>query len=382
MHARSGVIARRCGRALLISAVLAACGSPEDASELPAVSRSEFLGALRRVEVSIEPRLTIGLDEANPDEALVGVRWAVLSGDSLLIIGDSEARRIGAFSLDGTLRRFIGRVGEGPGEFQSPMHGGLTDSGDIWVFDPADMRVLVYRPDGEPLATVNLRGDPSETSVLGVDGSGAVWVRTVSHFWGFGARDQPSIRAHLPGERYRTEVSVFRIVDGSRELVWRGEGGEFVFQVTAAGGVGGSSSNLAPKLLTTLLDGALVMTRTDSSSIERVRAGEEPAPWVDYPVARNPAAGRYLNVAGPNRYDVLTESYRFVEGIPGSVWLILRNAYRPHPILRLNSDGPVEHIDPGDATYNTLFVGENALVGLSYSGLGVQSVSVYGLKRH
>ncbi|MEQ9569154.1 MAG: 6-bladed beta-propeller, partial [Longimicrobiales bacterium] len=227
------------------------------------------------VEVSGVPRVTIGLDENDSTQSLVRVAWAVLSSDSLLIVGDVGARRIGAFSLDGAFRRWIGRTGEGPGEFRSPRHGGLTDEGEIWVFDPSEMRVLVYRPDGVPLQTIRIDGDAAETTVLGVDSERGVWVKTVTHFWALDLDGRSSPKVLLPGQRYRPAVRVLRFMDESMDLIWEGEGDDYVV-TSNPGGVGSTSDVLAPRLLTALMDGVLVITRTDSSSIETVRVGEDP----------------------------------------------------------------------------------------------------------
>lgn len=178
-------------------------------------------------------------------------------------------------------------------------------------------------------------------------------------------------------------MKIWRLFDSYQDVVWEGDGDEHVFSKTANGGFEGWSSHLAPRLLTTLLDGALVVTRSDSSSVERVRVGEESTPWFDYPESRTPVApGRFPMLEGGYRYDVFPESQSFLSSSPGSAWLVLRN---PNdlisPYVHLQTSGAVEYVDPGAAGYRPLFIGENHLVALNHSDLGVQYVTVHELLR-
>lgn len=152
--------------------MIAACGTSEPTGSSEDLGHSEFLDTLRRVEVGVSPVVAIGLDESASESAFVDVRWAALSGDSLLVVGDAGGRRVGTYALDGAFRGWVGGVGEGPGEFQLPLQGGVTEGGDIWVADPGRRRLLVYGLQGQSLETIRLRTDPVETSVLGVDRAG------------------------------------------------------------------------------------------------------------------------------------------------------------------------------------------------------------------
>jgi hypothetical protein len=341
------------------------------------------------VAVEVAPLVSVGLTPADDRYALTAVRWAVLADDSLLVIGDLGAKRVGVYGLDGLFRTWLGRVGEGPGEFKSPRAGGLTSNGKVWIFDPNQQRVLLFRPDGELIETIRIQVPENEAwaaqrqTVVGVDSAGGIWLQLVIHPWELSRSLEPgAARRLLPGERYRPSVMIRRFVADSSTLVWRGEGDETVFE-PIPGANGWASGQLAPRLLTTLMADRLLLTRTDSSSLEVVSPRGIVHPWMDYPLEKTPIGDRFPEYTGPHRYDYLPEALAFIPGALGTTWLAIRNPSDVfHPLVHLSEQGAVEYLDPGQSLYYPAFVGEDFAVALDSSDLGVQYVSVHRLLRN
>ena len=85
--------------------------------------------------------------------------------------------------------------------------------------------------------------------------------------------------------------------------------------------VGSRSGILAPKLLTALVGDQVVLTRTDSSSLERIGPEGTLRPWFDYPAANSPVGDMYPDIMGAHRYDLLPESIHFVPGEARTSWI-------------------------------------------------------------
>jgi len=68
-----------------------------------------------------------------------------------LWVADALAKRVVALNPDGSVVRFIGQEGDGPGEFRSPVIVAASDT-LIRVIDSRHMAVQDYRPDGTHIA--------------------------------------------------------------------------------------------------------------------------------------------------------------------------------------------------------------------------------------
>jgi len=129
---------------------LLACGSP--APDLSRFSvdarRSTFQrGAFpRRPSVELLQVFSIGRLEG-PEEQMFGIVFdADLGPDGSVYVVDPQYRRVGAYDSAGGFRRWIGRTGQGPGEFMAPVQVVAFDStiavydnqlGTISIFDTA-----------------------------------------------------------------------------------------------------------------------------------------------------------------------------------------------------------------------------------------------------
>ena len=75
------------------------------------------------------------------------VRGVVQTPDSSVYVLDRGWRKIVAFRPDGSLKDvFLGGQGEGPGEFQNPVHMALTPNGELAVLDYRLLRISYFNP--------------------------------------------------------------------------------------------------------------------------------------------------------------------------------------------------------------------------------------------
>ena len=105
----------------------------------PSVDTTAFLAAF-------EPVRIITLEE-NEDVVTVFPRMAAGRADELLVIDGPEVQ-VRLYGRDGSLRTVIGRRGEGPGEFETPVSASRTMDGRIVVADPSLSRITFFSPEG------------------------------------------------------------------------------------------------------------------------------------------------------------------------------------------------------------------------------------------
>ena len=74
--------------------------------------------------------------------------WFLRLADERIFVFDGGERVIKVFALDGRPEARLGRAGQGPGEFQNPVDMQVGPDGSVWVLDPLQARVTVFRPDG------------------------------------------------------------------------------------------------------------------------------------------------------------------------------------------------------------------------------------------
>lgn len=76
--------------------------------------------------------------------------------DSLLITYDLGDFAVKAFHLDGSLAWKFGRLGRGPGEFESVADMQMDHSGRIWLTDASNLRITILGSDGKMVRLVTL----------------------------------------------------------------------------------------------------------------------------------------------------------------------------------------------------------------------------------
>lgn len=105
----------------------------------PSVDTAAFLAAF-------EPVRAITLEE-NEDVVTVFPQMVAGGADELLVVDQPEAQ-VRLYGRDGSLRAVMGRRGEGPGEFQTPVSASRAIDGRIVVADPSLSRISFFSPDG------------------------------------------------------------------------------------------------------------------------------------------------------------------------------------------------------------------------------------------
>lgn len=105
----------------------------------PSVDTVAFFAALERVR-------TITLEE-NEEVLAVYPRITADRAGELLVVDPPEAQ-VRLYDRDGSLVRVIGRRGEGPGEYRTPMSAARVTDGRIVVTDPTLSRISLFSPDG------------------------------------------------------------------------------------------------------------------------------------------------------------------------------------------------------------------------------------------
>jgi 6-bladed beta-propeller len=68
--------------------------------------------------------------------------------------------RLREFDSSGTFVRYIGGIGEGPGEYRVPAGGGVDSVGDVTIFDLRLFRLTSYAPDGTVLGSARVDTTP------------------------------------------------------------------------------------------------------------------------------------------------------------------------------------------------------------------------------
>lgn len=116
------------------------------------------------------PEVSIGMLDG-PEEYLLGSIVSLALGDDGTIYAvDRQVPALRVYNADGTYRTTFGRPGDGPGEYEHP-DGGLNvlSDGRILLRDPANARIQVYAPGGEPLDEWRIRGGFNTSSRMIVD---------------------------------------------------------------------------------------------------------------------------------------------------------------------------------------------------------------------
>ncbi len=189
------------------------------------------------------PEVSIGTLDG-PEEYIFGNVVSLARGaDGTLYVMDQQVPALRVYNADGTYRTTFGREGGGPGEYKRPDGGmGVLSDGRLLLRDPANARIQVYSPAGEPLDTWRIRGgfntsrrmivDPQdrahalilldpEASVLdwrtglvqiGPDGSPGDTLEIPDTAW-----EEPVIEAHFEDDEGNTSMSVNTIPFGPAE---------------------------------------------------------------------------------------------------------------------------------------------------------------------
>ncbi len=167
--------------ALLLGLVTGACSSDDSPGDPRAwVAVQDTIGdtvVVRTVSGSVwgdtatlVPEVSIGMLEG-PEEYSFGQVYSLALGhDGTILAVDRQVPALRVYEPDGTYRTTFGRAGGGPGEYERP-DGGLAvlSDGRVLLRDPANARIQVFSPEGEPLDEWRIRGGFNTSSRMVVD---------------------------------------------------------------------------------------------------------------------------------------------------------------------------------------------------------------------
>ena len=106
---------------------------------------------------SVEPDLTIGTAEGEPEYQFGQIAGIDVGADGRVYVYDQQARQVRVFGPDGRFLTAMGQAGAGPGELSQaagPVF--VTDGDTVVVPDMMQQRITLYTADGEPAGSHSL----------------------------------------------------------------------------------------------------------------------------------------------------------------------------------------------------------------------------------
>jgi len=98
--------------------------------------------------VADEPHLRIGTLAGGEATQFTNLLDARRLSDGSLLVAESGDVRVRLFDVEGSFLRWIGSVGEGPGEYARVGGIGVLEGDTIWVQDQGREAFVLFRPDG------------------------------------------------------------------------------------------------------------------------------------------------------------------------------------------------------------------------------------------
>ncbi len=193
MHLHRKYVPARALAPLLAALFLSACGGGSGTEGEPAdagsgdeyvVERNTFDGieTVRTVSGSrwggegrLVEELAIG-EEAGDEAYLFGSISAAWATADRIYVVDSQVPAVRAFDHQGSFLFDIGRAGQGPGEYGSPIGIGVRPNGDILVSDLQGARMNVFDAEGQPIDDWSL-GSPQAALGLQITYDGEIYTR-------------------------------------------------------------------------------------------------------------------------------------------------------------------------------------------------------------
>ncbi|WP_405287328.1 6-bladed beta-propeller [Gaopeijia maritima] len=141
-----------------------------------------LLGVIFGSRVEAQPSVPVWIVGEDPAVWFESIGDVTSAADGSILVADPAAARVAVLSAEGEFMRWLGRSGQGPGEFGSVS--GIVSRGDtVTVFDAALQRTASFLLDGTHLETrrVSQRGSRRVGLVLPMAG-GAELRTTLSQF--------------------------------------------------------------------------------------------------------------------------------------------------------------------------------------------------------
>jgi len=127
-------------------------------------------GSVWEDTMTLVPEVEVGVLEGPPELIFGRIVSFDVDPEGRIWIVDQQIPELRVFAPDGRYLMTAGRPGEGPGELQRP-DGGLAvlSDGRVLVRDPANSRLQLFGPEGEPLETWPIRGNFNTSNPLWKD---------------------------------------------------------------------------------------------------------------------------------------------------------------------------------------------------------------------
>lgn len=306
----------RCSGAVAL-VLLVACSEP------PSGSAPNARPDVPVLELDPVPILTLGLDPDDPAQAFQSITWAALLQDSLVVVADDRALRIGLYGLDGSLVRWLVREGDGPGEVRHIGAAGILDGRAVWTVDHRRRRITVLDLQGEIVGEAHIPAEAGrlrlDAHVIGPAGSDGWWIR----------QDEQPPQGSF-GEFFRVPVT-FSILtaDGTLGPRWTGDGEERLWLDPGPHARATRITASSPRLHATALEGDLVFAWSDSSWIARVSPSRRVVRWSSFEPRRRPVHRHHIVPESElseasrlafERYRLLPEIEGLLASPDGGVW--------------------------------------------------------------
>jgi len=142
--------------------------------------------------VQFVPELTIDESTMPEDVFFEGVASIAVDQDGYVYVCDFRANNIKKFDSAGKYVKTIGRMGQGPGEFNMPIEITVTDNRLI-VWDMGNIRLCVLTTDGEFIKSIPVLRDEGRPHKMRALPNGDVIIEIEKIYYGEGDRPQDCI---------------------------------------------------------------------------------------------------------------------------------------------------------------------------------------------
>jgi hypothetical protein len=103
--------------------------------------------------LAAEPHLRIGTIDGGEETQFTAIGSAARLSDGQVLIAEIGPRRVRLFSPSGEFIRWIGRVGQGPGEYETVREAGLLTGDTVWIYDLTSRAFELFTPGGTRVRT-------------------------------------------------------------------------------------------------------------------------------------------------------------------------------------------------------------------------------------
>lgn len=105
------------------------------------------------VELAPEPHLRIGTIDGGEETQFTAIASVERLADGRLLVAEAGRQRVRLFSAEGSFLRWIGGVGDGPGEYAVAGAAGILAGDTVWVYDLGRREVEIFTLSGEGVRT-------------------------------------------------------------------------------------------------------------------------------------------------------------------------------------------------------------------------------------